>query len=95
MFMVQRSINDIRKEVSDCLEQIQNHSADLGRFIDYILENHPYDGYDINNRSDEYNWDNADRDIYLLEFLKRKYNPDSYHRRTREEKKNYYIRVKI
>ena len=87
--------NDIREEVSDCLEQIQNHSADLGRFIDYILENHPYDGYDINNRPDEYNWDNADRDIYLLEFLKRKYNPDSYHRRTREEKKNYYIRVKI
>ena len=86
---------DIKDEIDRDLEQIQDFSNDIQNFVNYILENHPYDGYDKNTRSKDYSWDNAERDIELLEFLKRKYNPDAYPKRTREEKKNYFIRVKI
>ena len=96
---IESKLNDdeqeIKDEISDDLEQIQNCSADKQRFVDFILQNHPYDGYNANTRPSDYFWDKVGRDITLFEFLKKKYNPDCYPKRTKEEKKKYYIRVKI
>lgn len=62
-------------------------------FIDYILENHPYEGYNINTRESYFNWSNLDKN--LVEFLRGKYNPDKYPKNTFDEKVNYKIMENI
>ena len=68
-------------------------AKDKQEFINYILREHPYDGYNINTRESYYNWDYIDRS--LIEFLRVKYNPDKYQRNTKDEKLKYKIMENI
>ena len=86
---------EIKKEIQDKIDQIDSlfDLNDKQRFIDSILEDFPYDGYDYENRDSKYNWENADEQLIM--FLSSKYNPDNYPKRTKEEKQRYFIMVNI
>ena len=87
---------ELKKEIEEDLKTIDNYfNSGKQRFIDYILEEYPYDGYDKNTRPIQYKWDIVERDLNLIEFLIGKYKPDNYPKRTKEEKKRYKIMVNI
>ena len=87
---------ELNNEIEHELEQINYYfHSSKQRFIDYILEEHPYNGYDKNTRDIQYKWDNIERDLNLLAFLIGKYKPDNYPNKTKEEKKRYKIIVSI
>ena len=87
---------EINNEIEHDLEQINSHfHSDKQGFIDYILEKHPYDGYDKNTRPIQFRWDNIERDLDLIKFLIGNYKPDNYPKRTKEEKKRHKIIVNI
>ena len=83
------------KEISLNIEQILNNLEELFKqenkmgFINYILDNAPYKGYDKNTRPPFYNWDTVNRE--LIEFLSKQYHPDLYPQDTVEERINYKI----
>ena len=87
---------EINNEIEHDLEQINSHfHSDKQGFIDYILEKHPYDGYDKNTRPIQFRWDNIERDLDLIKFLIGNYKPDNYPKKTKEEKKRHKIIVNI
>ena len=83
------------KEISSNIEKILNNIDDLFNkenkmeFINYILDNAPYKGYNKNTRPPFYNWDVINKE--LIEFLAKQYHPDSYPQETQEEIANYRI----
>ena len=83
------------QEISSNIEKILNNIDDLFNkenkmeFINYILDNAPYKGYNKNTRPPFYNWDVINKE--LIEFLAKQYHPDSYPQETQEEIANYRI----
>ena len=83
------------KDISLNIEKILNNIEELFKqenkmgFINYILDNAPYKGYDKNTRPPFYNWDTVNRE--LIEFLSKQYHPDLYPQDTVEERKDYKI----
>ena len=62
-------------------------------FINYILEEWPYNGYNKFIRNSYYDWDTPNKE--LIEFLSNKYHPDSYPKNTQEEIYKYKIMENI
>ena len=62
-------------------------------FINYILEEWPYNGYNKFFRNSYYDWDTPNKE--LIEFLSNKYHPDSYPKNTQEEIYKYKIMENI
>ena len=58
-------------------------------FINYILENWPYKGYDKNSRPTDINWDSINQK--LIYFLSKQYHPSLYPHKTPKEKHIYEI----
>ena len=63
------------------------------KFINYILEEWPYNGYNKATRPSFYDWDNLNRE--LIEFLSNKYHPDLYAKNTQEEIYKYKVMENI
>ena len=62
-------------------------------FINYILQEWPYNGYNKFVRPSYYDWDTPNKE--LIEFLSNKYHPDSYPKNTQEEIFKYKIMENI
>ena len=87
---------EMKKEINQILSSIDNfYNSSLQRFIVYILGEWPYEEYDKDTRPEDYQWDEPEKDKNLIDFLRKKYNPDIYPNRTREEKIRYKVIVKI
>jgi hypothetical protein len=84
---------EIMKEVQKQID-ILNDTLEEGevRFIDEILNNFPYDGYDKKNNA--FN-NNEEMTIDQIDFLIKKYNPDNYPKNSKKEKIIYNIIVFI
>lgn len=82
----------IKLEIQDKLDNIDSYFdsfEDKKRFINLILEEYPYDGYNKTEFDKIYKSDSLD--LELIDFLSKKYFPDNYPKNTKEEKKRYYI----
>ena len=85
---------EIKREIEPIISELDKfYNANKERFIDYILTNFPYNGYNEKSRDSRYDWNKCNRD--LIDFLRKKYDPNNYPKRTKEEKKRYYIILNI
>ena len=95
--IINNSVNDeeeIKREIEPIISELDKfYIANNDRFIDYILTNCPYNGYDEKSRDSRYDWNNCNRD--LIGYLRKKYDPNNYPKRTKDEKKRYYIILNI
>jgi len=86
---------EIKEEIQNKIEHLDTlfEGKDIQRFIDYILDEHPYEGYNAETREVQFSWERVDKE--LIDFLSKKYNPDNYPKNTKEEKKRYLIMQNI
>ena len=83
-------MNEAQKEIDNLNSTFE---CNENRFINEILTNFPYDGY--NNYNDIFKNNDDELTINQIEFLIKKYDPDKYPKRTKEEKIRYKIIVFI
>ena len=73
----------IKEEVKTKLEEIEDYyNTSNERFIGHILTEFPYKGFNLDNL-EHFDFDNINKNV--IEFLRKKYNPDDYERNTREK----------
>lgn len=83
---------EIKKEVKEKTDELKNIlNSNEQRFIDEILSDFPFDGYDKYKNYNNYD----DITIELINFLISKYDPDKYSQNTKKEKIRYQIIVFI
>lgn len=89
------SEREIINHIEDKLNEIDNlfNQNNKLEFINHILENYPYKGYDKHTRPSYYDWNSINME--LITFLSKQYHPDSYPQDTQEEKCTYRIIVSI
>ena len=86
---------EIMKEIQPQIEYIEKiYDASHERFIDCILSDFPYNGYNKETRPKDYDWENYN-DKKLIEFLRKQYNPDNYPQKTKDEIIRHRIMVNI
>ena len=85
---------EIMVEVNKQIDNLSN-TFECGRirFIDEVLSNFPYDGY--NKYNDNFFNNDNELTIEQIDFLIKKYDPDKYRNNTKEEKILYKIIVFI
>ena len=87
----QEIINNIENKLNE-IDNLFNQNNKL-EFINHILENYPYKGYDKHTRPSYYDWNSINME--LITFLSKQYHPDNYPQDTQEEKCTYRIIVSI
>ena len=86
--------NEIMNEAKKQIDKLNDtFECNENRFIDEILTNFPYNGY--NKYNDNFYNNDDELTINQVEFLIKKYDPDKYPNRTKEEKIRYKIIVFI
>ena len=87
--IIKIEIRDKLDEIDSCFDSVK----EKGRFINLILEEYPYDGFNKNEFDEKFSIERID--LELIDFLSKKYFPDNYPKDTKEEKKRYYIMENI
>ena len=86
---------EIMKIIQPKIEYIDKiYDASNERFIDCILSDFPYNGYNKETRPKDYDWEDY-TDKNLIEFLRKQYNPDNYPQKTKDEIIRHRIMVNI
>ena len=105
--MLQRELIDKIKEIEDEIDEVeimqiiqptienieQFYNSNVETFIEYILEQCPYDRYNKDTKPKNLDWDRCDKN--LIDFLRRQYNPDNYPKNTKDEIIRYRIILNI
>ena len=89
---------EIMEKIQPIIETIDKfYNKSVERFVDYILAECPYDGYNKDTIPQNIDGDNYDKNY--IDFLKRQYNPDKYPKNTKDEiiryRKILYISQKL